>query len=116
MLDKQAPPIYKTSYNLTLAIIRLVRDCDNDYRMTLGQTLQTRVLLLQIAIYQINEKEDKSSAIQVALNHIFFIKMMLRLFLDINLIKLEVNIALNILSEEVIKQLQGWKNSLKKKS
>ncbi len=114
-MDDREPPIYKASYELTLAITRFVRDCDPGYKMTLGQTLQNRVMLLQAAIYQVNEKLDKILAIQMALNQAYFIKMLLRIFLDMNLMKLETNIILHGLLEDATKQLQGWKKSQKKK-
>ena len=114
ILDNREPPLYKASYELTLAITRFVRDCEKQYKMTLGQTLQNRTLLLQAAIYQVNEKTDKVLAIQIALDQAFFIKMLLRLFLDMNLMKLEVNVVLHALLEDVTKQLQGWKKAQKK--
>lgn len=111
-MDNREPPIYRVAYELTIAITRYVKDCHQDYKLTLGQTLQKAVLDLQTGIYRINESADRLAALQHSINDCFFIRMILRLLLDINIMKLETSIALNLLLEEVSKQLGGWRKSL----
>ena len=114
-MDHREPPIYKASYEFTLAATRFVRDCDGAYKFTLGHLLQSKTLDMQTTIYQINEAENKGLALQIALNRAYYLKMLLRLFMDMSLMKLEVNITLHSLLEEVTKQLQGWKKAENKK-
>ncbi len=115
-MDYREPPIYKAAYEFTLAATRFVRDCDRAYKLTLGHLLQSKTLSMQTAIYEINEVDNKVLALQIALDRAYYLKMILRLFLDLNLMKLETNLNLHGLLEEVIKQLQGWKKSEKKKN
>ena len=111
-MNEKEPPLYRASYELTLGTSRFIKDFHPEYKQTLGLILQERVLEMQTAIYQINEKSDKILAIQVAIDHSYFIKMMFRLILDLGLMKLETNIKLFSLLEDCIKQLSGWKRSL----
>lgn len=114
-MDHREPPIYKVSYEFTLATTRFVRDCDPGYKLTLGHLLQEKTLAMQTAIYQINEHDNKGLALQIALDRAYYIKMLLRLFMDMSLMKLEANITLHGLLEEVTKQLHGWKKAENKK-
>jgi hypothetical protein len=77
--------------------------------------LQEKTLAMQTTIYQINEHDNKVLALQTALDRAYYLKMLLRLFMDMSLMKLEVNITLHSLLEEVTKQLHGWKKAENKK-
>jgi len=115
-MDTREPPLYKVAYEFTLAATRFVRDCHPAYKLTLGHSLQEKTLAMQTVIYQINERDNKVLALQTALDRAYFIKMLLRLFLDMNLMKLETNITLHGLLEDVTKQLHGWKKAQLAKS
>lgn len=56
-------------------------------------------------------RENKLGAINEAIYSLFFIKIMLRLFLDLNLMSLETNVLLMNKLEDLSKQLHGWKKS-----
>ena len=111
-MDNHEPPVYRASYELTLAIVRFVKDCNPDYKMTLGAKLQSEVLNMSAVVHHINEHSEKREYIQKALNHCFYIRMILRLMLDTSIIKLDTSVALNLKIDEVAKQLSGWKKSL----
>ena len=115
-MDNREPPLYKAAYEFTLVASRFVRDCHPAYKLTLGHSLQEKTLAMQAVIYQVNEHSDKVLALQIALDRAYFIKMLLRLFLDMNLMKLETNITLHGLLEDVTKQLHGWKKAQSIKS
>lgn len=111
-MDNYEPPVYRAAYELTLAITRFVKDCHQDYKLTLGQRLQSEVLAMAVTIYHVNDSSDKANSLQKALDHCFFARMIMRLLLDIGIMKLETSVALNLKIDEVAKQLSGWKKSI----
>lgn len=106
------PPVYRVSYEMSISVLRFVRDLPVKYQHGLGLILETKTIEMQDVIYRVNESEDKVKAIQVALGKAYFIRMALRLFLDLGLMKTETNVSLNVKIEEVLKQLSGWRDSL----
>lgn len=106
------PPIYRATYELTIACSRFVADCHEKYKSTLGLLLQTEVLKLEATVFRINESENKILAIQRAIDSCYFVRMIVRLFLDLSIMKLETNVLLNNDIDECAKQLAGWKKSL----
>lgn len=108
----QDPPVYRASYEMSVAILRFVRDLPLRYQQALGLMLETKTIEMQDIIYRINESEDKAVVINRALGNAYFIRMALRLFLDLGLMKTETNVSLNVKIEEVLKQLSGWRKSL----
>ncbi len=118
-IDSHEPPVYRAAYELTLAVCRFVKDCHADYRDNLGRLLQQEVLSLEATLYHISDSENneaKARAIQKALDSCYQVRMVIRLFLDLNQMKIETNIMLNLKIEETAKQLAGWKRALEKKS
>ena len=110
-MNDQDPPVYRAAYDLTIAVSRYVKDCDKEYKTTLGVLAQSEVLAMELAIYHINDG-DKLKLIQQALDSCYVIRMITRLFLDLGVMKLETSISLNSKIEEVGRQLGGWKKSL----
>ena len=111
-MSNQEPPIYRSAYELTLSISRFVKDCHASYKLTLGHLLQKEVLQMEATIYHANDQADKALALQTALDSCYFIRIIVRLFLDLNIMKLETNIDLNLKIDETARQLAGWKKSL----
>jgi len=112
-MTNQDPPVYRAAYELTLAVSRYVKDCHPSYKLTLGHLLQRKVLEMEETIYHVNDSSDKVATLQRALDDCYFIRMIIRLLLDLNIMKLETSIAINFKIDETAKQLAGWKNSQK---
>ncbi|NCU40046.1 hypothetical protein EOL99_04140 [Candidatus Falkowbacteria bacterium] len=108
----QDPPVYRASYEMSIAVLRFARDLPEKYQSTLGLILETKTIEMQDVIYRINESEDKAKIIYEALGKAYFIRMALRLFLDLGVMKVETNVLLNMKIEEVLKQLSGWRKAL----
>ena len=111
-MTNQEPPIYRATYELTVAITRFLKFCPNDYKPTLGMLLQTEILKMEAVVFHVNDSENKRNSIQKALDSCYFVRMIIRLFLDLAIMKLETNIALNNYIDECAKQLAGWKKSM----
>jgi len=110
-MNDQEPPVYRAAYDLTIAVSRYVKDCDKEYKGTLGLLMQSEVLALELSLYHVNDG-DKLNLIQKALDSCYATRMIARLLLDLGIMKLETSISINLKIEEVGRQLGGWKKSL----
>jgi hypothetical protein len=108
----QDPPVYRASYELSISVLRFARDLPEKYQSSLTLILENKTIEMQDAIYRINESEDKAKTIYQALGKAYFIRMALRLFLDLGIMKTETNVDLNLKIEDVLKQLSGWRKAL----
>ena len=110
-MDNQEPPVYRAAYELTVAVCRYVKDCDKNYQNTLGLLMQNEVLAMEMALYHVNDGENKLGLIQKALDSCYAVRMITRLLLDLGAMKLETSISINMKIEEVGRQLGGWKKA-----
>src|SRR5680860_1339004 len=104
-MNYQEPPVYRASYELSIATLRFARDLPERYQSNLSLVLENKVIEMQDVIYRINESENKSKSIYEALGKAYFIRMALRLFLDLGVMKAETNVNLNLKIENVLKEL-----------
>jgi hypothetical protein len=111
-MSHQEPPVYRAAYDLTIAVCRYVKDCQEQYKGTIGLLMQSETMAMELALYHINDEGDKLKNIQTALDSCYAIRLAARLLLDLGVMKLETSISLNMKIEEVARQLCGWKRSL----
>jgi hypothetical protein len=111
-MDNQEPPVYRAAYELTIDVCRYVKDCDKSYQGTIGLLLQKEVMNMELALYHANDAENKIASIQRALDSCYAVRMIIRLLLDLGVMKLETSISINLKIEEVARQMGGWKKSL----
>ena len=111
-MKNQDPPVYRASYELSITILRFARDLPDKYRSNLSLILQSKTIEMQDLVYRINDKADKSEAISQVLSRAYFIRMTLRLFLDLGIMKSEANMIINMKIDDLIFQLSSWKKSL----
>lgn len=109
----QEPPVYRASYELAIAVLRFSADLPEKYQTNFALLLETKVIEILDVLYRINTQDDKAKAIEIALARTYFLRTSFSLFLDLRVMKVETNVALNNLLEEVLKQLLGWRKSLK---
>ncbi|MDA3803029.1 MAG: hypothetical protein PF488_04045 [Patescibacteria group bacterium] len=112
-MKSQDPPIYRASYELSLAILRYAQDLPEKYQKSFALILENKLIEMQDLIYRINESENKSEAIYQVLGKAYFIRMAIRLFLDLRIMKTETNMIFNLKIEDLISQLSSWRKSLK---
>jgi hypothetical protein len=112
-MKTQDPPIYRASYELSVLLLRFVSELPESYQTNLVLVLENKTIEMLDLIYRINESENKTKAISQVLNKAYFIRMTLRLLLDLGIMKVETNMTLNLKIEDLISQLSSWKKSLK---
>lgn len=101
-------PVYKTSYDLLVAIFGLARNFQRDYRYTLGEKLKEEMVALITNIYRANSRRDKGPLIEKARENIEVTRLYLRLLKDLKQVSLPKFVELNRKVEDVSKQLAGW--------
>lgn len=107
-------PVYKASYDLLLAVFRLVKNFKREYKYTIGESLKNEMIELITLIYRANTKRDKIDVLQEARERIEVVRLFIRLLKDLHQISIKQQVHINELIESVSKQLTGWHKSLNK--
>ena len=106
--------VYKASYDLLLKnIFEFTRNFKKEYKYTVGESIKKETIILLTLIYRANTRADKSAVLQEAREHIEVIRLFIRLMKDMKQISLKQFVSVNIVVENVSKQLTGWQRSLK---
>lgn len=104
-------PVYKASYDLLLAIYRMVKHFAREYKYSLGENLKNQAVELLTLIYRANSRQDKVETIRSAREHLEVIRLHVRLTKDLHQINTEKFVFINSNIENVSKQLSGWQKS-----
>ena len=105
-------PVYKSTYDLLLAIFRFTRDFAKEYKYTVGDSLKKETIELLTLIYRANVKRDKQEVLQEARERIEVIRLFIRLMKDMQQISLKQFVQINEVVENVSKQLSGWQKAM----
>jgi hypothetical protein len=57
-------PVYKSTYDLLLAIFCFTKDFGKEYKYTVGESLKNETIALLTLIYRANVKRDKKDVLQ----------------------------------------------------
>ena len=101
-------PVFKASYDLLLASLKLCRNLPRDYRYTFGERLKTELTDLMICIYRANGSEEKRPYLVEARERVVVIKINLSLLHDMKQISLKQYALQSVNIESVSKQLTAW--------
>ena len=104
-------PVYKTSYDLLLAIFQLTKNFSREYKYTIGQDLKKITTEMILNIYRANSAMTKKEIIQKARENIEVIRLYVRLLKDLKQISVNKVVHINELIESVSKQLAGWQRT-----
>lgn len=108
----QELPVYKTSYDLLMFIIRCTASFPRQYKYTLGEKLQSLCVDMIISIYQANSDRAKRAGLLQHLRvRIETIRLLARVCQDTGIISLVMFIDLSQKIEEISKQVVGWEKS-----
>ena len=106
-------PVYKTSYDLLLAIFQLTKNFSREYKYSIGQDLKKITTEMILNIYRANSTMSKKDIIQNGRENIEVIRLYIRLLKDLQQINVKKLIHLNELIESVSKQLSMWQKASK---
>jgi hypothetical protein len=104
-------PVYKAKYDLLLSIFQFTRDFNREYKYTVGESLKKETIELLTLIYRANSKYKKAEILQTARERIEVIRLLIRLMKDMKQISLGKFVKINVVVENVSKQLTGWQKS-----
>lgn len=104
-------PVYKATYDLLLSIFQFTRDFSREYKYTVGESLKKETIELLTLIYRANSKYQKVEILQTAREQIEVIRLLIRLMKDMKQISLGKFVKINVVVENVSKQLTGWQKS-----
>lgn len=107
-------PVYKSTYDLLLAIFNFTKDFSKAYKYTVGDSLKKETIELLTLIYRANTKRDKENVLQEARERIEVIRLFIRLMKDMHQISLKKFVQINIDVENVSKQLYSWQKAMNK--
>ena len=103
--------VYKATYDLLLSIFQFTRDFNREYKYTVGERLKKETIELLTLIYRANSKYQKAEKLQTAREQIEVIRLLIRLMKDMKQISLGKLVKINVVVENVPKQLTGWQKS-----
>jgi hypothetical protein len=101
-------PVFKSSYTLVNRLFECSTHFAREYKYTVGQQLKDEGAMLIKNIYRANSASDKTIAIREARENVEMIRLFLRIMQDFNQVSLKKFVEINILIEEVSKQLTAW--------
>ena len=107
-------PVYKQSYDLLLDIFKLTKEFNREYKYTIGEELKKETTAMMINIYRANCSVKKIEYIAYARENIEVIRLLVRLLKDHKQIQVVKIAKLNLVIEELSKQLTAWGNYSKK--
>ena len=76
-------PVYKTSYDLLLAIFQLTKNFGREYKYTIGQDLKNVTTEMILNIYRANSQSTKKEIIQKGRENLEIIRLYVRLLKDL---------------------------------
>lgn len=107
-------PVFKKGYDLLIEIYKMTSGLSREYKYTVGEKLKNETLELLLQIYKANLSWEKEIHIDKCRENTEAVRLLIRLLHDLRQISIKRMIALNVLMENVSKQLSGWKKSVSK--
>ena len=104
-------PVYKTTYDLLLSIFQFTSDLNRAHKYTVSRSLKEDTIELLTLIYRANSKYRKAEILQTAREQLEVMRLFIRLMKDMKQISLGKFVKINVVVENVSKQLTGWQKS-----
>lgn len=104
-------PVYKESYDLLLQVFDAVKKTAREYKFTLGERLKNEATDLLVAIFEASKNtfpSEKMGYITKAQNCLEKIRLYTRLFKDLNIWGVSIQVTINQKIESISKQLTQW--------
>ena len=107
-------PVFKKSYDLVIELFDLYTNLPKSFEYTLGQRIQLESIEMIVNIYKANAHSDKVPFILKIREHLEIIRLLIRILHDTKQISLKRMVLVNVMIEEISKQLVGWQKYCEK--
>ncbi len=107
-------PVFKKSYDLVIELFDLYTNLPKSFKYTLGQRIQLESIEMIVNIYKANANAEKVPFILKIREHIEIIRLLIRILHDTKQINLKRMVLVNVMIEEISKQLVGWQKYCEK--
>ena len=107
-------PVYRQTHEFIVQIISLTTNFSKDYKFSLGERLKDECFELTLQIYRANSSfssQKRKQYIEDGIERLKTIEMIIRLSKDLQLISVKQYSNSIEISENIGKQLWGWKKS-----
>ncbi|MDR1168241.1 MAG: four helix bundle protein [Heliobacteriaceae bacterium] len=101
-------PIYKTTYDLLIALMHTTKNFPREFKFTLGEKIQNHILELLVDIYRANSAKDKRADIISILEHVQYLNLFMRISFDLKILTTERYAVFIEQTGSISKQAQGW--------
>lgn len=102
-------PVYKSSQVLLESVFKKTRSLSKEYKYTLGEEIKKRSFEILLEIYRANRSHEKKiDHINMARDHIEFLRLAFRLLKDLKCISIPNFSHISLEISEVSKQLNAW--------
>lgn len=101
-------PVFKKSYDLVIELFDLYTNLPKSFKYTLGQRIQLESIEMIVNIYKANSNTEKATWILKIREHVEIIRFLIRVLHDTKQISLKRMVLVNVMIEEISKQLVGW--------
>lgn len=105
-------PVYKITYEFLREVVMLTRNVSRDFRYTMCQNLQDKLIGIMVRIYRANRTTEKKIHIAEAREILMESRILIRLLADFRQISAKQYASLTDKSELVSKQLAAWEKSV----
>lgn len=100
--------LFKTTYDLSLLVTKLVANMPRNYKADFGKRLREQCFDLVMAVYRANTADDRATVIKVMREEIEAANLSLRLAADLRLISKGQYAQAIELTSSAGKQATGW--------
>ena len=107
-------PVFKKSYDLVIELFDLYTNLPKSFKYALGQRIQLESIEMIVNIYKANAHTEKVPYILKIREHIEIIRLMIRILHDTKQISIKRMVLVNVMIEEISKQLVGWQKYCEK--
>lgn len=108
--------VFKDCYDLTLGAIQIIRTFPKSFKYSLGNDISQNLFLALTLIQKTNSSFSKNVFQTECIIKLELIKMQFRLAKDLQCLSQDAYLSFAEKTENVLRQMEGWKNKSSKMS
>lgn len=109
MAQYQHLPIYKTTYELLSAVVRLTANFPKAHKHSLGEQIRKEVVEMVVFVFKANSaRVNRATHVLALLERLQVVQLLLRLAKDLHIVSIKQFAETVSLSDSLGRQAQGW--------